>query len=706
MTVNGTLSSFSIASVSTIGSYWSCAFSGASFGCHNSSAPLTAGAALVINITANSSSDGAHDVVLNATGSLGGVVNITSDYLTIQKGATLSASPNTMNINQTRQFNLTFTNTGLFNITAVNGTVPSALNSFNLSSDIFGTCINATNKAFGCSNGSLLQPGQSTLLILWANATNSASGGYNITANYTTASFIGNVTPVGLSIQEAAQLNITAISFSSSTPVVGSSFSVTATAQNTGGATATGVILTLSISSGCTLSSGQSSVTLSSPNLAAGASGTASWSATCDTADSAVTFTVGYRTNSSGDNYDNNTCAVIPSNKLIAKSASITPASSSSSSNAGAGGGGVTPDPSLALTFSADTITLKLGESKDVKLTIKLNNPPSSGYLTNLVLTTPTPSCCDVSSDFDSYTTVNSTGRIFVITVRAKLGATPGDYNLNFAATAGNNRQGSKTLKVTIQAPDSTPPAITITSPKNQTYNNFTVPIEYSISEATSSVSYSLDGGANVTLSGKTAATLDKEGSHSITIYAKDNAGNVGKASIFFSINLTAGPPANDTVSTTLEVLIKDLNSTLSSVNSVIASMENSAIANASREKADEAALLIRQAQTAFAAGNFTLARNLADQAQVILDGIQGSVPLSLSTAGTSFDFGKYTLPAAAIICLVAAGLIIKSRSSGLKKQTKYASIKRNLAEKASVSAILKEIASEVNEPKTRKPKD
>jgi len=68
---------------------------------------------------------------------------------------------------------------------------------------------------------------------------------------------------------------------------------------------------------------------------------------------------------------------------------------------------------------------------------------------------------------------------------------------------------------------DSTPPAVTLLSIENKTYDSTDVPLNFTVSEE-SQVSYSLDGHDNVTITGNSTLTELPIGSHSLTLYAMD----------------------------------------------------------------------------------------------------------------------------------------------------------------------------------------
>jgi len=97
--------------------------------------------------------------------------------------------------------------------------------------------------------------------------------------------------------------------------------------------------------------------------------------------------------------------------------------------------------------------------------------------------------------------------------------------------------------------PYGSPPAITIVSPKNTTYNVKSVTLSYTVSEPTVWVKYSLDGQANVTVTGDTVLSDLTNGVHSITVYAQDTDGKVGSETVYFTIDEGAQLPLETTES-------------------------------------------------------------------------------------------------------------------------------------------------------------
>ena len=83
---------------------------------------------------------------------------------------------------------------------------------------------------------------------------------------------------------------------------------------------------------------------------------------------------------------------------------------------------------------------------------------------------------------------------------------------------------------------DFSSPHIVVLSIENKTYYYSEIPLSFSVNEQVSSVIYCFDGQANVTINGNTTLTGLTEGSHSLTIFAEDRAGNVGfSETIYFT---------------------------------------------------------------------------------------------------------------------------------------------------------------------------
>jgi len=123
---------------------------------------------------------------------------------------------------------------------------------------------------------------------------------------------------------------------------------------------------------------------------------------------------------------------------------------------------------------------------------------------------------------------------------------------------------GSSSVNFTI---DTVPPVITVISLENKTMNTSDVPLSFTLNEQVSSTTYSLDGEVNETIVGNITLTGLSTGTHNITVYATDIAGNVGssKTAVFmvakpvsFPTNVVAASVATvAVVGTTLLIYFK-----------------------------------------------------------------------------------------------------------------------------------------------------
>jgi hypothetical protein len=85
---------------------------------------------------------------------------------------------------------------------------------------------------------------------------------------------------------------------------------------------------------------------------------------------------------------------------------------------------------------------------------------------------------------------------------------------------------------------DTIPPEISIPSLANKTYSAASIPLNFITNEPISQATYSLDGQENVTINANTTLTGLSEGDHNVTVYATDEAGNIGASeTIYFRID-------------------------------------------------------------------------------------------------------------------------------------------------------------------------
>lgn len=82
-------------------------------------------------------------------------------------------------------------------------------------------------------------------------------------------------------------------------------------------------------------------------------------------------------------------------------------------------------------------------------------------------------------------------------------------------------------------------PSILILSPENRTYDKSSIQLNFTANEPLSRITYSLDGEPQVTVTGNTTLTGLNNGKHSLTIYATDEAGNIGASNtVHFSVDV------------------------------------------------------------------------------------------------------------------------------------------------------------------------
>jgi hypothetical protein len=94
----------------------------------------------------------------------------------------------------------------------------------------------------------------------------------------------------------------------------------------------------------------------------------------------------------------------------------------------------------------------------------------------------------------------------------------------------------------TVPYPSPPPLNISITSPENKTYTTNEIPLTFTTSKQASSISYSLDGEANVSITGNTTLMGLPDGAYSIVVYANDTDGNTAVSE---TANFSVDTPPN-----------------------------------------------------------------------------------------------------------------------------------------------------------------
>jgi hypothetical protein len=129
--------------------------------------------------------------------------------------------------------------------------------------------------------------------------------------------------------------------------------------------------------------------------------------------------------------------------------------------------------------------------------------------------------------------TITVVGRIILSERVGDPNETNGQFNAYFTIYKLN---GSSTVYFTV---DQHPPEILITSITNKTYSTSTIALDYTANEPTSKVAYSIDGKDNQTINRDTILPELSNGFHNVTVYAWDEAGNVGASeTVYFSVDV------------------------------------------------------------------------------------------------------------------------------------------------------------------------
>ena len=98
----------------------------------------------------------------------------------------------------------------------------------------------------------------------------------------------------------------------------------------------------------------------------------------------------------------------------------------------------------------------------------------------------------------------------------------------------GFSKNSSLSVNFTI---DKTP-IVSFLSFENTTFNNSTIPLNFIVDQPVSKVTYSLDGGTIVAISGNTTLTGLSNGYHNVTVYATNEFENIGSSeTVTFSID-------------------------------------------------------------------------------------------------------------------------------------------------------------------------
>jgi hypothetical protein len=102
-----------------------------------------------------------------------------------------------------------------------------------------------------------------------------------------------------------------------------------------------------------------------------------------------------------------------------------------------------------------------------------------------------------------------------------------------------------------------TVPIVSFLSFENTIIDVAEVPLNFTVNQRVSHVTYSLDGQQNVTVSGNTTLTELPNGEHNITVYATDENGNTGASkTIYFSVKVPEPFPTTVVAASSASVAI------------------------------------------------------------------------------------------------------------------------------------------------------
>jgi hypothetical protein len=186
----------------------------------------------------------------------------------------------------------------------------------------------------------------------------------------------------------------------------------------------------------------------------------------------------------------------------------------------------VLPDGSHNIVVYASDLAGNTGASRIIRFTVD-TQPPNISLLSpqNRIYNTTDISLTLTANERIRWFGYSVDGQANVtISGNHTLGLDDGMHNIVvYARDLAGNIGASSTVYFT---KDTVAPTISILSPQNTTYYVTEVPLTFVISETTSCISYSLDGQDNVIITGNMTLTGLPHGSHTLTVYATDEAGN------------------------------------------------------------------------------------------------------------------------------------------------------------------------------------
>lgn len=113
-----------------------------------------------------------------------------------------------------------------------------------------------------------------------------------------------------------------------------------------------------------------------------------------------------------------------------------------------------------------------------------------------------------------------------------------------FSMDTDHNLAPSQTISFNVKSDDPLgPPKVVIQSPTNQNYNTAQIRLNFSVNQDVLWTAYSLDGGANRTVSPNSFLLQLPSGTHTLTVYAGQlPEGPAGSAAVTFTLSAPATP--------------------------------------------------------------------------------------------------------------------------------------------------------------------
>lgn len=100
-----------------------------------------------------------------------------------------------------------------------------------------------------------------------------------------------------------------------------------------------------------------------------------------------------------------------------------------------------------------------------------------------------------------------------------------------------------------------TTPIVSFLSFENRTFETSDVPLNFTVNQAVSQITYCLDEQENVTITGNTTLTGLPNGDHNVTVYATDEFGNTGVSeTMYFSVDVPF--PTTTVIAPTVSVAV------------------------------------------------------------------------------------------------------------------------------------------------------